>query len=319
MISDRRGVSRRLVVSATWLKAAVFLGIVCAILAAAMAVDYVGLLVQSVENKKLRVENIQLRNQFKVIEGKLAGLETGLDRVQNFTTKLRLITDTADDNKALKLTVTPQHHNSGTDVLEDREPASIPEQESVFFQKPLLDSEVGELAATPETDYAVLSIRLDRALKETVTREQTVLELLDLLSDRQSLLRSTPSILPARGWFTSTFGYRINPVTGAAVLHAGLDIASNPGTPIHAPADGVVAYAGYDAGYGKLISIDHGYGVVTRYGHNSQIFVVVGQKVKRGDVIGAVGMTGRTTGPHLHYEVRLNDVPVDPMNYILTE
>lgn len=96
-------------------------------------------------------------------------------------------------------------------------------------------------------------------------------------------------------------------------------MAAPPGTPIYAPADGVISFAGYDSGYGKLVSIDHGYGVVTRFGHNSRIFVEQGQKIHRWDVIAAVGSTGRSTGAHCHYEVRIHGVPVDPMNYILNE
>ena len=103
------------------------------------------------------------------------------------------------------------------------------------------------------------------------------------------------------------------------MMHEGLDIAANPGTPVVAPADGMVTYAGYDAGYGKLIVIDHGYGVETRYGHNSEIQVAVGQKVRHGQRIAAVGSTGRSTGPHLHYEVRVNGQPIDPLNYILED
>ena len=102
-------------------------------------------------------------------------------------------------------------------------------------------------------------------------------------------------------------------------MHNGIDIAAAPGSPIVAPADGIVSFAGYDPGYGKLVSIDHGYGVVTRFGHTSQIFVEVGQKVSRRDVIASVGNTGRSTGPHLHYEVRVNNIPVDPYNYVLDE
>jgi murein DD-endopeptidase MepM/ murein hydrolase activator NlpD len=102
-------------------------------------------------------------------------------------------------------------------------------------------------------------------------------------------------------------------------MHYGLDLAASPGTPVYAPADGVVTYASYDESYGKLVTIDHGYGVMTRFGHNSQIFVHVGQTVSRWDIITAVGSTGRSTGPHLHYEVRINNVPVDPSNYILDE
>ena len=122
---------------------------------------------------------------------------------------------------------------------------------------------------------------------------------------------------PVRGWFTSKFGYRIDPFHGRPMMHNGIDIAAAHGTAVYAPADGVVSYVGFEQGYGKIISIDHGYGIVTRYGHNSKIFVQVGQKLKRRDVIAAVGTTGRSSGPHVHYEVRVHGVPVDPINYIL--
>ncbi len=102
-------------------------------------------------------------------------------------------------------------------------------------------------------------------------------------------------------------------------MHNGLDVAAAPGSPVYAPADGVISFAGFDESYGKLVSIDHGYGVMTRFAHNSQIYVQVGQRVTRWDVIAAVGNTGRSTGPHLHYEVRVNNVPVDPINFILDE
>ncbi len=132
-------------------------------------------------------------------------------------------------------------------------------------------------------------------------------------------VNATPNIKPTRGWFTSRFGYRGDPFTGKPDMHYGLDMAAAPGTPVMAPADGVVSYVGYESGYGKIVAIDHGFGVRTRYAHNSQIYVELGQKIKRRDVISAVGTTGRSSGPHLHYEVRVNDVPVDPINYILNE
>lgn len=162
-------------------------------------------------------------------------------------------------------------------------------------------------------------VRIDKAVRETQLKEQSVIDLWESLSERQSLINATPNIKPARGWLTSRFGYRMSPFTGKAAMHAGLDIAAAPGSPVYAPADGVVSYAGYDQGYGKLVSIDHGYGVSTRFGHTSQIYVQVGQKVSKWDVVAAVGNTGRSTGPHLHYEVRINGTPVDPINFILDE
>ncbi len=323
--SDRRGVVRRYVVSSAWLKTLSLFGIIIAVVGLAAFIDYIGLLAQSIENKRLRAENRQLRSQFEVVESKLANLEGGLERVKSFATKLELITGTDDENRTVKLALGPQPQATDNieafnEPMEERGPASfIGKEDSVFFEKAPLDVAVGELANEEHKDYASLSVRIEKAVKDTALREQGVLQLWESLSSRQSLLRSTPSMKPAMGWITSRFGYRMSPFSGKAALHQGVDIASAPGTPVYAPADGVVSYAGYDQGYGKLVSIDHGYGVVTRYGHNSQLFVVVGQKVKRGDVITATGSTGRSTGTHLHYEVRVNGLPVDPLNYILTE
>ena len=182
-----------------------------------------------------------------------------------------------------------------------------------------VDAPQGELAVEGAKDYATLSIRIENSIKESQLREQSVLDLWESLSERQSLLNATPNIRPAKGWFTSRFGYRVSPFTGRPALHAGLDIAAAPGAPVYAPADGVVTFAGYDEGYGKMITLDHGYGVTTRFGHNAQIYVQVGQKVSRWDVISSVGNTGRSTGPHVHYEVRVNGVPRDPALYILDE
>jgi murein DD-endopeptidase MepM/ murein hydrolase activator NlpD len=203
--------------------------------------------------------------------------------------------------------------------MEEREPASIKKDEDTLsiLKKPILDNVKGELARSEENKFTTLSVRIDRSIKRSELKEQGVLDLWETLSMQQSLMRATPSIKPSRGYITSEFGYRPSPVTGQLKLHAGIDFGVPQGTPVYATADGVVSFAGFDADYGKLVSIDHGYGVVTRYAHNSEIYVVVGQKIKRGDVISASGSTGRSTGPHCHYEVRLNGVPVDPMNYIL--
>jgi len=127
---------------------------------------------------------------------------------------------------------------------------------------------------------------------------------------------SVPNLWPVRGRLTEGFGQRQDPFSGEGVFHSGVDISTAFGTKVECPGDGIVLSAGWDAGYGNAIMLDHGYGLTTRYGHLSKIFVVVGQEVKRGEVIGAVGMTGRTTGPHLHYEVIVNDTPVNPMKYL---
>ena len=127
---------------------------------------------------------------------------------------------------------------------------------------------------------------------------------------------TVPSLWPVRGQITAGFGQRMDPFSGEGAFHAGVDISAPSGTRVEAAADGIVLEAGPESGYGNEILIDHGYGLTTKYGHLSRIFVVVGQVLKRGQVIGAVGMTGKTTGPHLHYEVHVKDTPVNPTKYL---
>ena len=130
---------------------------------------------------------------------------------------------------------------------------------------------------------------------------------------------SIPSLIPVNSpTFTSGFGMRWHPVLGGRHAHKGIDLASAWGTPVHAPADGVVGHAEWFSSYGLYIALEHGGTIETRYGHLSRINVASGQLVHKGDVIGFVGSTGRSTGPHLHYEIRINDEPVDPLQYLLT-
>ena len=142
--------------------------------------------------------------------------------------------------------------------------------------------------------------------------------LIRYLKKQRSLLASTPSIWPAVGWVTSGFGYRRSPYTGRSSFHSGIDIANKNGTPVYATADGVVVKVAFETGYGRSITINHGYGIKTKYAHlRSKVFVKEGQRVRRGQRIAGVGMTGRTTGPHLHYEVRVGGAPVNPRRYLI--
>lgn len=128
---------------------------------------------------------------------------------------------------------------------------------------------------------------------------------------------SIPSILPiAKFTFSSAFGVRSDPFAGSAAMHAGIDLASPSGTPIYATADGIVDRAEWFGGYGNMVEVEHGKGVSTRYGHMSRIAAKAGQRIKRGDLIGYVGSTGRSTGNHLHYEVRIDGRAVNPMPFL---
>jgi murein DD-endopeptidase MepM/ murein hydrolase activator NlpD len=139
---------------------------------------------------------------------------------------------------------------------------------------------------------------------------------LGVFSNPQIDHSTIPSIWPVQGQVTAGFGQRMDPFSGEGAFHSGVDISAPYGTRVEAAADGIVFQAGPESGYGNEILIDHGFGMTTKYGHLSRIYVVVGQEVKRGQVIGAVGMTGKTTGPHLHYEVIIHDTPVNPTKYL---
>ncbi len=153
--------------------------------------------------------------------------------------------------------------------------------------------------------------------KATSALEASLRDIREVVAANQIKLSAIPSTWPVRGYITSGVGDRGNPFGGGgSEHHPGLDIAATHGTSIEAPGDGIVIVGGPYGGYGNMVAIDHGYGLTTRYGHMSRIDVKVGDHVHRGTQLGAVGSTGRSTGPHLHYEVRLYDRIVDPMNYL---
>ena len=154
-------------------------------------------------------------------------------------------------------------------------------------------------------------------LKGAASKQEASLQMLiEYFEDQRSLYASTPSVWPVRGWVTSPFGNRISPFSGIMTFHEGMDIAAQTGTPVVAPADGVVIKSGFSTGYGNMVEISHGYGIRTIFAHNTRLNVKAGQRVKRGEIISYVGDTGTSTGPHLHYEVRLNGLPVNPIKYL---
>ena len=164
--------------------------------------------------------------------------------------------------------------------------------------------------ASPENTFSVLK----DLLQGLESRLQTVRSNVD---KRNSLAAATPSIWPTHGWLSSSMGNRADPLTGEKDFHPGLDITADKGDPVYATADGKVSSAAMAGNYGNLVVIDHGFGIETRYGHLSAFKVHDGQVVKRGDLLGLVGMTGRTTGAHLHYEVRANGRILNPLQLLL--
>jgi murein DD-endopeptidase MepM/ murein hydrolase activator NlpD len=181
----------------------------------------------------------------------------------------------------------------------------------------------GSVPAQPESNYAKALSAL-ASPDDTFGLLRTVLEGLEsrlhdvrsTVDKRNALAAATPSIWPAHGWLSSGMGARRDPVTGGADFHPGLDIVGDRGEPVYATASGRIVHAGYQGAYGNLIVIDHGFGLETRYGHLSKFNVKPGSRVKRGDVIGSVGATGRATGNHLHYEVHANGRLLNPLQLL---
>jgi len=174
----------------------------------------------------------------------------------------------------------------------------------------------GPLEEDAGSGISELQRQIDSIRMAIDLRRDSQEEVQGFLNDQRSFLGAKPQGWPVKGWLTSSFGMRKSPFSGRMKMHDGLDVAARTGTPVYATADGVVSRAETAPGYGKLVVIDHGYGYRTYYAHNSKIYVKVGQRIKRGDKITAVGNTGTSTGSHVHYEVRLNGVPLNPHKFI---
>ena len=183
-------------------------------------------------------------------------------------------------------------------------------------------SERDSLAAAGPNGSQALAARIDM---DQLTRRANILvrsigEAYDSLSSHRARYAATPSIMPTKGWLTSAFAReRVHPILHLARPHEGIDVSAPMGAEIEAPAAGIVTKVDWVEGYGNMLTVDHGYGLVTRYAHCSKILVVRGQRVKRGQKIALVGSTGLSTGPHLHYEVWVNGKPVNPAKYVLPD
>ena len=224
------------------------------------------------------------------LSGQLQTLQEDLSRVQQFDSKLRVLMNIGDSKDS-------ELPETASAIANLHNPSFLAQHRELYARR--THSLVDEL---------LTQVQLEELDQQT---------LVCFLRENQDILLSTPSIWPADGYVTSGFGKRRSPFTGIWTMHAGIDVANRVGTPIWAPARGVVTFAENDGAYGLSIVIDHGNNVSTRYAHLSKLGVKPKQVVQRGEVIGSMGNTGRSTGPHLHYEVRIGGMPVDPRRYIL--
>lgn len=269
--------------------------------------DYSMAVFKQAELKKLRAENGELNRHVQVISEKTENLEIQLQRVEDFSIKLKSIARKGAS------AIGPLPYRVSSDSLKNWSPdPELTPPYSIDKKK------------SPLKNNKAFEKYLDQLQKQTHLLQKQLWESIGALEEMNHLLAFTPTLNPVQqGWVTSSFGYREYPILHVGFssnnphFHRGLDIAAQRGKKIIAPGNGTVMAVGYDAGIGNYIIINHGYDLKTLYGHLDQIMVKKAQTIKRGDLIATVGNTGRSTGPHLHYEIRISNKPVDPEHYIL--
>lgn len=252
--------------------------------------------------EEVRVQAADFMREKAALLGRLSELESSVARTERFAAKI----ESAVGKKGEGLT--------GQGPVDEEEP--LP---SITRAKGQDAAALGATAWTSPFSKSLsggLNLAIDELSERSDQAEARVHSVFALKQDKAFFWASLPSTWPSRGWVTSEFGERRG-WGGRGRLHEGVDIAGPIGTPIGAPGSGVVTFTGYYHGYGQMITIDHGHGISTLYGHCSAIYVTEGQRVKRGVLIAAVGNTGSSTGPHLHYEVHVDGVPVNPMLYVM--
>ena len=260
------------------------------LLIAAVFVVLFNYIVATPTEKNLKEENKRLKSQYGIISTRVNNMLEVMDKMED-----------RDDNFYRVM--------MQLDPISDAQRFSGLDYENRYSQlSKLSDSRLVEQ----------LSKRMNLLEKRIYSQLQSFDQLSEALANQQDRLAHIPSVIPiniADYTMSSGYGYRVDPIYGASKFHEGLDFAASKGTDVFATGDGKVTVAGREAGYGNCVDIDHGYNYLTRYAHLSEILVKPGEEVKRGQLIGKVGSTGKSTGPHLHYEVRFKDVPQNPVNY----
>jgi len=283
--------TRNLRVHKKTFKVGLYLLAFCVLLTIFFFCDYIQVRKKGFELAQLRYETEEQRTKIHFFSSKIEDLEKQLARLKDFDKKIRIIANLEKGQETTSFV-----GMGGPSPSDVREKLRAERDEAGLVQQMRTD--------------------VERLKSEAMSREESLSELEKLLQNKREMLTHTPSIWPVHGWVTSGFGFRTDPFTGLAQMHEGLDISNREGTPVIASADGIVSATGKEFTYGNVVVISHGFGIISRYNHLSKILVGAGRKVKRGDIIAEVGTTGRSTGPHLHYEIRVNGIPINPRRYI---
>lgn len=291
IIPKKKSSTKKVTVSGRLLKG------VCIVLAAVLLLsiyvyyDYISIKREKVELARLRQQTTEQRARIEALAEKVNRYAATMDEFKQLDKQIRVLANLDDGTNGGQIPGI-----GGSVSLERR------------------------IATRMEDDQKTLIANIDKNMnhltEDADNQRQSFSELLKFLAERKSVNEATPSIWPVRGWVTSEFGNRTSPFGTGREFHRGLDIASRMGNDVVAPAGGIVLEAAYDCEMGYMVRIDHGYSMITWYGHLIKSNLKTGDMVKRGDVIGYVGNSGRSTGPHLHYAVFLNGVPVNPRKFL---
>lgn len=248
---------------------------------------------QLISMRRSLAENRQILEQKELISSRLANLERNLNKAEGSLGSLE---------EAMDLELGEMKTGLGP----------------VSPEVTPLRSHLDELMESGEKlDLSKIRTTMTDVSERIAGLSQKIDEVYQFNGDKIRFVQANPTLMPVDGWITSNFGMRNSPYSEAYKMHYGIDIASPVGTSIKAPADGKVIYADFRGGYGRMLLIDHGYGLATVYGHTSKFYVKAGDLIKKGEVIGAVGSTGSSTGPHLHYEVHVDGIPSDPLSFVV--
>ncbi len=286
---------RRFSIKRRTVKVLLVVGILAAVAQALFLVQYVTRSGEIWELETLRSEAVQHRQQATALSSALEDLRKQLSTMREVNIRIRMM-----------LGLDPPKVQPSPLGLGGKEETSL-----------LLQPGIGGERESLVLVNTQLHQKLSWLQDEAVVQDKYLQELKGIVGERKAQWAATPSIWPVRGWVSSGFGRRVSPFTGKDTMHDGLDITAPMRTPIIATAAGTVTFAGNEPGLGNTVSLVHGHGMRTVYGHMDKVKVKSGQTVKRGDLIGWVGNTGLSTGPHLHYEVEVAGKAVDPLKYII--
>ncbi len=290
-VPGESGSIRRYQVRRSRIRKCIYSALLALAVLVAGTVDYVHARRGMTELERLRRETGVQREQLQVYPARMETIANRLTAIDSLERKLRVITNLDPSDP------TPLSGIGGVDggLLDSQDVAWL----------------------SPSRRHQRMTESFDRLSEAGDAQAESLAALITHLEDQTARLLATPSIAPTKGWATSGFGYRTSPFTGNREFHRGLDIAGRIGTPVKAPSKGRVTFVGRRRALGNTVILSHDYGIETIYGHLEDVLVKPGTKVARGDLIARMGTTGRSTGPHLHYQVEVNKKPVNPRNYIL--